>query len=89
MLGSYLDFQTFLNSMQGLIKALNVLDEKYGKIHVDFGDPISVRDFMDSHMFQISKHNMGPLHLQNLSDEEMTMIRVLSYYLVRRFVFQN
>lgn len=76
----------FSNSFQGLIKALNVLDEKYGKIHVDFGEPISVRDFLDTHMFERSKHSLGPIHLQTLSDQEMAMIRVLSHHIVTRWV---
>lgn len=75
----------FLQCYQGLIKALNVLDEKYGKIHVDFGEPISVRDFLNSQMFERSKHSLGPIHVQTLSDQEMAMIRVLSHHIVTRW----
>ncbi|KAK3932398.1 Dihydroxyacetone phosphate acyltransferase [Frankliniella fusca] len=70
-------------STSGLIKALNALDEKYGKIYADFGEPISVRDFLQSHMFQRSSHSMGPIHLQSLSDQEMAMIRIISHHIVR------
>ncbi|KAJ1529355.1 hypothetical protein ONE63_006143 [Megalurothrips usitatus] len=70
-------------STSGLLKALNALDEKYGKIYADFGEPISMREFLESQMFERARHSVGPIHLQPLTDEEMAMIRVLSHHIVR------
>ncbi|XP_069697243.1 dihydroxyacetone phosphate acyltransferase isoform X2 [Periplaneta americana] len=35
-------------STSGLIKALNMLNEKYGKVYIDFAEPISVRELFES-----------------------------------------
>lgn len=52
----YKIFQNVSSLFQGLIKALNMLNERYGKVHIDFAEPISVRD-----LFQISGfHRVQP-----------------------------
>jgi glycerone phosphate O-acyltransferase len=45
--------------VQGLIKARAVLEEDFGNIHVNFGDPISIRQFSDGKVDR-SMHSLAP-----------------------------
>jgi hypothetical protein len=47
--------------LQGLFKALNVLDEQYGRIHIDFTTPIMASKFFGDLR---SPKLLRPLHLQ-------------------------
>lgn len=49
------DKECTCSSFQGLIKALKMLNERYGKVYVDFAEPISVRD-----LFQFSGLKRSP-----------------------------
>ncbi|XP_065334022.1 dihydroxyacetone phosphate acyltransferase isoform X1 [Cloeon dipterum] len=69
-------------STSGLFKALNVLDEQYGRIHIDFTEPISVNKFFGDLR---SPKLMRPLHLPHqITPDESTRIIWLANYVVRQ-----
>ena len=63
---------SFFFLFQGLIKALNMLNERYGKVHIDFAEPISVRDLFQSSGLHRVHSTLESPHVQHtLSVDEM------------------
>ncbi|KAG8235470.1 hypothetical protein J437_LFUL014100 [Ladona fulva] len=79
-------------STSGLLKALRLLDEQYGRIHVDFAEPISARQFCasigysDHHRaIRAASHSLS--HPHHPSAYESKAVSHLAYHLVRQQQF--
>ncbi|EEB19015.1 Dihydroxyacetone phosphate acyltransferase, putative [Pediculus humanus corporis] len=68
-------------STKGFFKALSILNENYGNIYVNFGEPISLKEYFSTKIDR-SKHCMGPVYLQQLSKEENDLIINLAYSII-------
>ncbi|XP_059476825.1 dihydroxyacetone phosphate acyltransferase [Neocloeon triangulifer] len=69
-------------STSGLFKALNVLDEQYGRIHIDFTEPISANNFFGDLR---SPKLLRPLHLPHqITAGESSRIIWLANHVVRQ-----
>ena len=81
----YKIFQNISSLFQGLIKALNMLNERYGKVHIDFAEPISVRDlFQSSGLHRVQSTLESPQVQHTLSVDEMTFCVDLAHRVVRQ-----
>ncbi|KAL0269875.1 UNVERIFIED_CONTAM: hypothetical protein PYX00_007463 [Menopon gallinae] len=70
-------------STKGLFKALTILNESYGNIYINFGEPLSVRNYFGSNIDR-SIHNFGPVHMQELTSDESKQISQLAHNIVRK-----
>ncbi|KAH8335721.1 hypothetical protein KR074_012015 [Drosophila pseudoananassae] len=65
-------------STKGFFKALKIIDERFGKMFLDFGEPISVREFFGHD----SGHRMQRAgvagHLQKLNRQEVELVKQLA-----------
>ena len=70
---------------QGLIKALNMLNERYGKVHIDFAEPISVRDlFQASGLHRVRPTPESPHIQRTLSADEMAFCVDVAHRVVQQ-----
>nr|CAD7430055.1 unnamed protein product [Timema monikensis] len=68
---------------RGLIKAKNILQEQYGKIHVTFGQPLDVREYCGEKLERAS-HSMVPAHMDRLNPRETALCSELAHVIVAR-----
>ncbi|XP_055613347.1 dihydroxyacetone phosphate acyltransferase [Uranotaenia lowii] len=68
-------------STKGLLKAMSILKENYGSIYFEFGDPISVREYLGSDLNRI-QHAVNPTHIQTLTKSELSLIQNLAFDVV-------
>lgn len=68
-------------STSGFFKALTIVNENFGNIYFEFGDPISVKQFLGSKLKRL-QHGMRPVHSQELLDEEKAEITHLAENIV-------
>ncbi|XP_004536940.1 dihydroxyacetone phosphate acyltransferase [Ceratitis capitata] len=62
---------------KGFFKALKIIDERFGKMYLDFGAPISVREFFGhTGADRMPRASMGA-HLQKLNKCELDLIKKL------------
>jgi glycerone phosphate O-acyltransferase len=72
-------------STTGLIKALNMLNERYGKVHIDFAEPISVRDlFQASGLHRVRPTPESPHIQRTLSADEMAFCVDVAHRVVQQ-----
>lgn len=65
-------------STTGLFKAFKVVQKNFGKMFMDFGEPISVRDyFSDTYIDRSERATVGS-HLQKLNKLELQVIKNLA-----------
>ncbi|XP_063231153.1 dihydroxyacetone phosphate acyltransferase [Bacillus rossius redtenbacheri] len=68
-------------STKGLLKATNILRERYGRVHVDFGAPVSVKEFCSGSVRRAA-HRLVPAHVDRLRDEEAAACTALGHHVV-------
>lgn len=64
-------------STWGFIKSLSIIEQKFGAIYFDFGDPISTREYFGSNLDRF-KHSIIPANVQDLDKNELDMINHLA-----------
>ncbi|XP_067646131.1 dihydroxyacetone phosphate acyltransferase isoform X2 [Eurosta solidaginis] len=80
-------------STKGFFKALKIIDERFGKMYLDFGTPISAREFFGhTGADRMQRATMGA-HLQKLDKLELDLIKNLAneviYQQQRRIVIST
>lgn len=63
---------------QGFLKALNIIEKNFGSMYFDFGEPISVKDYLGDNLNRI-KHARNPSHTQILDKMEINSINNLAH----------
>ncbi|XP_075145378.1 dihydroxyacetone phosphate acyltransferase [Haematobia irritans] len=66
-------------STKGFFKALKIIDERFGKMYLDFGQPISVKKFLGDYGLssKVKRATVGP-HLQKLNKMEVELVKKLA-----------
>lgn len=64
-------------STMALFKALKILDINHGSMYINFGQPISAREYFGSGL-QRFEHAQYPVHVQHLTKPELAMITDIS-----------
>ncbi|XP_059218682.1 dihydroxyacetone phosphate acyltransferase isoform X1 [Stomoxys calcitrans] len=66
-------------STKGFFKALKIIDERFGKMYLDFGQPISVREFLGEQgtASRLKRSTLGA-HLQKLNKMEIELVKNLA-----------
>ncbi|KAH8304912.1 hypothetical protein KR018_004646, partial [Drosophila ironensis] len=65
-------------STKGFFKALKIIDERFGKMFLDFGEPISVREFFGHDSGQRMQRAGVAGHLQKLNRQEVELVKQLA-----------
>ncbi|XP_041353504.1 dihydroxyacetone phosphate acyltransferase-like isoform X2 [Gigantopelta aegis] len=68
-------------SASGLLKARSILQEDFGNIHIHFGEPLSLRQYMDGKVDR-SAHNLAPRYIASLTSEEQLHLQVLGHQII-------
>ncbi|KAK5647609.1 hypothetical protein RI129_002501 [Pyrocoelia pectoralis] len=68
-------------STSGFFKSLSIIKEYYGNIYIDFGEPISARNFFSGYLNR-SFHNLKPIHMQEFTEQEKYLTSKLSNEIV-------
>jgi len=71
------------DSLQGFIKAMSILKEDYGKVFINFGEPMSVSQALAGRVDR-SIHSFGPIVLQDLTAAESRQVVSLAHEIVNR-----
>ncbi|CAH2094422.1 unnamed protein product [Euphydryas editha] len=66
----------------GLLKALHRLNDHFGNIYINLGDPVSIREFIGGS--QTSSEMLKPLDLQELTADEFRSVQDVGDYIVTR-----
>lgn len=66
---------------QALFKSLSIIKESYGNIHLNFGQPISAKEFFGENLNK-SRHNIGPINQQELNDFDRKIIPHLAHEII-------
>lgn len=64
-------------STKGFFKALKIIDERFGRMYMDVGDPISVKEFFGKRSDQFHRASI-PSYLQKLNRDEVQLIKKLA-----------
>ncbi|XP_023228673.1 dihydroxyacetone phosphate acyltransferase-like [Centruroides sculpturatus] len=70
-------------STKGLFKARKILQQNFGNVYVQFGNPISVRDFCNGKIDR-SIHNLQPRFLSSLNEEEQLLCLNFANHIIKR-----
>ncbi|KAH8265441.1 hypothetical protein KR038_007803 [Drosophila bunnanda] len=65
-------------STKGFFKALKIIDERFGKMFLDFGEPISVKEFFGHDSAQRMQRAGVGGHLQKLNRQEVELVKQLA-----------
>jgi len=65
-------------STKGFFKALKIIDERFGKMYMDFGEPISVREFFNQTASDRMERAGVGAHLQKLNRNEIEFVKKLA-----------
>ncbi|OWR50205.1 glycerol-3-phosphate acyltransferase [Danaus plexippus plexippus] len=68
-------------STGGLIKSLHKLNDHYGNIYVNVGDPISLKEYLGD-QDGLTKEMLKPTELQQITKEQMTRIQDVANYVI-------
>uniref|UniRef100_A0A336K3H7 CSON000074 protein n=1 Tax=Culicoides sonorensis TaxID=179676 RepID=A0A336K3H7_CULSO len=68
-------------STKGMLKAFSILSQNFGSIYFDFGQPFSVKEYLNGRVERF-KHAIEPAHVQTLSKDELKVINSLAYDVV-------
>lgn len=63
---------------KGFFKALKIIDERFGKMFVDFGKPISVKEFFGHTSHDRVQRAAVAGHLQKLNKQEIDLVKGLA-----------
>lgn len=70
-------------STKGFFKALKIIDERFGKMYLDFGEPISAKEFFgDCCSDRMKRASLGS-HLQKLNKLEIELVKKLATEVIR------
>ncbi|CAO1406276.1 unnamed protein product [Diamesa serratosioi] len=71
-------------STMGFLKAItNLKNQNYGKICMDFGEPMSVKEYFNDKVDRF-KHSHDPVHVQQLDKDEIQCINDLANEVLRK-----
>lgn len=73
-------------STMALFKALKILDINHGSMYINFGEPISAREYFGSGLKRF-EHAQYPIHVQHLTKPELALITDLSQNVSIYFVW--
>lgn len=65
----------------GLIKSLKLLNDNYGNVYMNFGKPISVREWFAGKI-ERKDHGLKPLHEQELTADEKKIVAKFAYEII-------
>uniref|UniRef100_A0A1B0EUL4 Putative dihydroxyactetone-phosphate acyltransferase dhapat n=1 Tax=Lutzomyia longipalpis TaxID=7200 RepID=A0A1B0EUL4_LUTLO len=68
-------------STMGLIRSVLTIEDRYGGMYFDFGDPISVKEYFGDSLNRF-QHALEPAHVQNLTKNELALIFDLAHDVV-------
>jgi len=68
-------------STSGLLKARRILDDDFGNVHINFGEPISIRKYTDGFVDR-SLHNLAPRYMASLTQQEQDIIKRLGHQMI-------
>jgi len=68
-------------STSGLLKARKILEEDFGNVHINFGEPISIRKYTEGFVDR-SLHNLAPRYMASLTGQEQDVIKKLGHQMV-------
>lgn len=68
-------------STSGLIKSLKIVNDNFGNVYINFGKPISVREWFNGKI-ERRDHNLKPLHEQELTADEKKIIVKFAYEII-------
>lgn len=74
--------QKFILSLylKGFIKSLRSLNDHFGSIYINFGDPLSVKDFLGDDL--LSSESLKPKDLQQLTPEQFQKVQKVAEYVI-------
>ncbi|CAG9860449.1 unnamed protein product [Phyllotreta striolata] len=67
----------------GFFKSMKILKENFGNIYIHMDKPISAKEFFGSKLDR-SVHNLTPLHKQEVTEDEKTLLPPLAYEILNR-----
>ncbi|XP_049820228.1 dihydroxyacetone phosphate acyltransferase isoform X2 [Aethina tumida] len=67
---------------KGFFKSLKIMKEKYGDTYIHFGTPISAKETFGDKLDR-SVHNLAPIHEQEITEKEKSLIPSLGHQIVR------
>lgn len=65
----------------GLIKSLKIVNDNYGNVYINFGQPVSVREWFNGKI-ERKEHNLKPLHEQELTADEKKIVVKFAYDII-------
>ncbi|XP_047536800.1 dihydroxyacetone phosphate acyltransferase [Vanessa atalanta] len=65
----------------GLLKSLHKLNDHYGNIYINLGDPVSVREYV-GHQLPLSAEMLKPLDLQQLTADQFKSVQDIANHMV-------
>lgn len=68
-------------STSGFIKSLRIVNENYGNVYMNFGQPVSVREWFHDKIVR-KDHNLKPLHEQELTMDEKKLVVKFAYDII-------
>ncbi|XP_030763491.1 dihydroxyacetone phosphate acyltransferase [Sitophilus oryzae] len=70
-------------STSGFFKSLKIIKENFGNMYIHFDKPISIREYFGAKLDRTA-HSFGPLHIQEITEEEKAYIPPLAHEIVQR-----
>lgn len=70
-------------STSAFIKSLKIVNENYGNVYMNFGQPISVKEWFSDKIIR-DKHTLKPLHEQELTPNEKKLVAKFAYEVIYR-----
>lgn len=68
-------------STSGFIKSLKIVNENYGNVYMNFGEPISARERFKDEIVR-RDHNLKPIHEQELTVDEKKLVAKFAYEII-------
>lgn len=72
-------------STRGFFKALKIIDECFGNMYMDFGQPISVKEFFGDDFITRRQHTLLPADTQQLNTKQVDLIKRLANEVCRNY----
>lgn len=70
-------------STSALIKSLKIVNENYGNVYMNFGQPVSAKEWFSDKMIR-NNHSLKPLHEQELTTQEKQLAAKFAYEIIYR-----
>ncbi|XP_055377579.1 dihydroxyacetone phosphate acyltransferase [Condylostylus longicornis] len=68
-------------STKGFFKALKIIDQRFGKMYLDFGEPISLREYLKDEVKRTKYTNL-PNFAQKLDKDDINLVKKLAMEIV-------